>query len=100
MLNRDRDAKPDGTRSLLLIGQESMLNHERSRFQARVFFDNPLVYIKQCTYRSITDGVRANPPTSTNCEVGYCVQIIRFPEQMSTVARVVQVWLVEGTAFG
>src|SRR2546422_519074 len=83
--------------SILVDGILGSLN---AGFEARILLDDLLVHIQQGAHSTITDRMRANLPTPTYGEVGQGEQIVRVPEQVPPVARIVHIRLIEGTSFG
>src|SRR6266567_8130729 len=99
MLDRHWNPEPDGARSLPGISQETMLKHQGAGFEARILLDDLFVYIQQRAHRTITNGMRADFPPPAHREGDDGQEIVRVPEQMPPVARIVHIRLVEGASF-
>src|SRR5215472_5665296 len=99
MLDCHWDTKPDSASALCGVGQKAMLKHKCARFKARIILNDLLIHIQQCAHRAITYGMCANPPTPAHCEISQGKQVVRIPEQVPTIARIVRIGIVEGTSF-
>ncbi len=99
MLDRHWNPEPDGARSLPGISQETMLKHQGAGFEARILLDDLFVHIQQCAVRTLTNGMDTDLPTPAHREVGQSEEVVRVPEQVSPVARIVHIGLVERTSF-
>ena len=99
MLDRHWNPEPDGARSLPGISQEPMLKHQCAGFEARILLDDLFVHIQQCAVRTLTNGMDTDLPTPAHREVGQSEEVVRVPEQVSPVARIVHIGLVERTSF-
>src|ERR1700733_9758380 len=98
MLDGDPDAQPDRAGAGLRVGQEGVLDDQRSRRQVRVPQRHLLVGVQDAADRAVADGVAADAPPAADGVLHHLLEVVRLPERVPAEARVVGVRLAQEPA--